>query len=179
MLRVALGVGGGAAGTDGTPELELSGPAGFFSLDIGGSLTRRLALHARLGGYSMVEPSVSIGGDEVGELDNASLSFGMLGVGLTYYFPSNLYLTGAIGASSATLEVNGDEYESDTGFGLMGDIGYEWSILTLAVETGRARDRRELLFADDNHAGCPVPRVPSTSFVSGLSELYALLAALL
>lgn len=52
-------------------------------------------------------------------------------------------------------------------------------LLTLAVETGRARERRELLFADDDHAGCPAPSVPSTSFVSGLPELYALLASLL
>jgi hypothetical protein len=51
-------------------------------------------------------------------------------------------------------------------------------LLTLEVKTGRARGRRELLFADDDHATCPAPTVPSTQFVSGLSELFADLAQL-
>lgn len=47
-------------------------------------------------------------------------------------------------------------------------------ILTLALEV----DREELLFADDDHAGCPAPAVQSTRFVSGLPELYARLEQL-
>jgi hypothetical protein len=53
------------------------------------------------------------------------------------------------------------------------------SIFTLAVEVGRARDRREQLLADDDHAGCPVPGIESTGYADGLSELYAVLAPLL
>lgn len=46
--------------------------------------------------------------------------------------------------------------------------------LTLGVEI----DREELLFAGDDRAGCPAPGVESSAFVSGLPELYALLAAM-
>jgi hypothetical protein len=52
-------------------------------------------------------------------------------------------------------------------------------IFTLAVEVGRARDRREQLLADDDHEGCPVPGIPSTGYAEGLAELYAVLAPLL
>jgi hypothetical protein len=127
LLRLAIGVGGAAASVDETPEVELSGGAGFFSLDLGGTLAPRLALHGRLSAHSVVDPTVSIDGDEIGELEDSSLSFGLLGIGLTYY-PSNLYLTGVIGASVATLEIDGIEEESETGVGFNGDVGYEWPV---------------------------------------------------
>jgi hypothetical protein len=128
FLRLTTGLGGAVTSTSESPELELSGLAGFFSFDIGGTLTHGLALHARLSAHNLVDPSVSIDGNELGELSDASLSHALLGVGLTYYFPANLYLTGVIGLSSATFEVDGDEYESESGIGLAADLGYEWSV---------------------------------------------------
>jgi hypothetical protein len=52
-------------------------------------------------------------------------------------------------------------------------------IFTLDVEVGRARERRKLLFADDDHAGCPVSGIQSTGYAAGLPDLYAVLAPLL
>jgi hypothetical protein len=126
FTRLTIGVGGAKAVNDGAAEIALGGPAGFFSFDIGGSLAERLALHVRLAGHNMVNPTLSVDGDERGETDDTSVSFSMLGLGLTYYFPSNFYLTGVVGFSGATVEVAGDEFESDTGFALAGDVGYEW-----------------------------------------------------
>ncbi len=52
------------------------------------------------------------------------------------------------------------------------------SILTLAIEVDRDTSRERLLFADDDHAGCPLPGVTAMSFVSGLFELSAKLEQL-
>jgi len=127
MLRLTLGAGGAVTQNDLTPEIELSGGTGFFSLDLGGTVAERLALHVRLSAHAMVDPQVSIDGEDLGELSDASLSFALLGIGISYHFPSNLYLTGVVGVSSATLEVAGQEFDSDAGYGLVGDLGYEWA----------------------------------------------------
>jgi hypothetical protein len=129
LLRFALGLGGAAMGNNEEPDIVMSGGAGFFSIDLGGTLKSGLALHGRLSVHAMVEPSVEIDGDDVGELQDSTVSFYLLGVGATYYFPSNLYLTGVLGISQATIEIDGfDEIESETGGGFAGDIGYEWGV---------------------------------------------------
>lgn len=127
FLRLTTGLGGAVSAVDDAPEIELNGLAGFFSFDLGGTLARGLALHGRLSSHNLVNPTVSIDGDELGEVD-ASLSYGLFGLGVTYYFPSNLYLTGVLGLSRARLEVDGGAFESDTGFGLSADVGYEWPV---------------------------------------------------
>jgi hypothetical protein len=127
FLRGTLGLGGITADDD-LNDLTLRGGAVFFSLDVGGSLSRNLALHGRYSINSMFEPSVSSGNDDLGDLDDTSLSFQLLGLGLTYYLPSNLYLTGVLGLSRASFEIYGDEYDALNGVGFQGDIGYEWPI---------------------------------------------------
>jgi hypothetical protein len=127
FLRGALGVGGVRA-DDQVNDTTLSGGAGMFSLDIGGAIAPNLALHGRLSGNSIFEPSVSNDGDYEGDLDDTSLTFRLLGLGLTYYLPSNLYLTGVVGFSQATFDFYGDEYDTLNGVGFNGDIGYEWPI---------------------------------------------------
>jgi hypothetical protein len=64
----------------------------------------------------------------LGDLDDTSLTFRLLGLGLTYYLPSNLYLTGVVGFSQATFDFYGEEYDTLNGVGFSGDIGYEWPI---------------------------------------------------
>lgn len=127
FLRGTLG-GGGVVADDDLNEVTLSGGAGLFSLDLGGSLARNLALHGRLSVSSMFEPNVSEYGEATGELEDTSLTFSLLGVGLTWYTPSNLYLTGVLGFSRASFEFDGDEYDSLDGAGFIGDIGYEWHL---------------------------------------------------
>jgi hypothetical protein len=127
FLRGVLGVGGVTA-DDQLNQSTLSGGTGMFSLDAGGSLAPNLALHGRLSVNSMFEPSVSNEGDYVGNLDDTSLTFRLLGLGLTYYLPSNLYLTGVVGFSQATFDFYGEEYDTLNGVGFSGDVGYEWPI---------------------------------------------------
>jgi hypothetical protein len=127
FLRLAAGAGGVVADDDDN-DVTLSGGALLLSFDLGGSVARNLALHGRLSVSSIFEPTISSGGDDFGELDDTSLTFSLLGLGLTYYLPSNFYLTGVLGFSRATFEFNGDEYDSLDGAGFMGDVGYEWPL---------------------------------------------------
>lgn len=127
FLRLAVGAGGVGA-NDELNDLTLSGGAGLFSLDLGGAVAPDLALHGRLSVNSMFEPTLSSGGDDLGDLEDTSLTFSLLGAGLTYYLPSNLYLTGVLGLSRASFELDGDEYDALNGIGFIGDLGYEWQL---------------------------------------------------
>ncbi len=127
LLRLTAGAGGVAA-DDSLNDVTLSGGAGSFSLDLGGSIAPSLALHGRLALNTMFEPNVSEGGAYTGELDDTSLTFTLLGLGATYYLPSNLYVTGVVGLSRASFQFYGDEYDALNGIGVMGDLGYEWPI---------------------------------------------------
>lgn len=128
FMRLSLGAGGVAA-DDELNDLTLSSGSGLFSVDLGGSLAPDLALHGRLAVTSMFEPTLtSGGGDDLGDLDNTSLTFTLIGGGLTFYLPSNVFLTGVVGFSRASFEFDGDEYDALNGLGFMGDVGYEWQI---------------------------------------------------
>ncbi|MEO8178253.1 MAG: hypothetical protein ABI895_05405 [Deltaproteobacteria bacterium] len=127
LLRFGAGAGGVVADDD-LNDLTLSGGAGLLSLDVGGSVAPDLALHGRLSFNSMFEPTLSSGGNDLGDLENTSLTFSLLGLGLTYYLPSNLYLTGVLGVSRASFQLQGEEYDALTGAGFIGDLGYEWPI---------------------------------------------------
>jgi hypothetical protein len=83
FARVTLGAGGVAADDD-LNEVTLSGGAGLFSLDLGGSVAPNLALHGRFSVNSMFEPNISSDGEDLGDLDDTSLTLSLLGVGLTY-----------------------------------------------------------------------------------------------
>lgn len=128
LVRLALGFGGASTASDTVPEVTLSGAAGFFSLDIGGTVGERWALHGRLSANSMVEPTVSVDGEALGEVADSSLSYSLLGLGLTYYFPSNLYLTAVLGLANATLKIGGVQSDSQVGGAFVGDIGHEWAV---------------------------------------------------
>jgi hypothetical protein len=128
FTRLVLGVGGVTA-DDQLNDSTLTGGAGLFSLDVGGSVAPSLALHGRLSYNSMFEPSeTSNNGDYLGDLEDTSLTFTLLGLGLTYYLPSNLYLTGVVGFSRARFDFYGEEFATLNGIGFSGDVGYEWPL---------------------------------------------------
>ena len=150
MLRFDGGVGAVVADDD-LNDVTLSGGGLLFSLDLGGAVAPDLALHGRLSVNSMFEPTVSNGPADLGELTDISLTFSLLGLGLTYYLPSNLYMTGVLGVSRASFKYLGDEYDAITGIGFEGDLGYEWPIGgdwglgiagRLELETVRGNDAR-------------------------------------
>jgi hypothetical protein len=116
FTRATLGAGAATSDDESTDE-SLGGAAAFlFSLDAGGTLAAGLAFHGRLSFNA--EPSVSSGD----EPDRGSLTIALLGVGLTTYIHSNVFLTGVIGFSHTF----GPEYGGLDGAGFIGDVGYEW-----------------------------------------------------
>jgi len=130
LLRLTLGLGYGS-GTEEVPlfgDIQLSGGAGFFSLDIGGALVDNLVLHGRLSDFFVASPTVYVDDEELGTAEDASLTFYLLGVGLTYYLmPANVYFTGVVGVARASADDGtGDPTATKAGFGLEGDIGKEW-----------------------------------------------------
>jgi hypothetical protein len=127
FVRGALGAGGFRADDD-LNDATLSGGAGMFSIDLGGALAQDLALHGRFALNSVFEPTVTSDGEDLGDLADTSLTFSLLGVGLTYYTPANLYLTGVVGLSRASFQLDGVEYDAMTGAGLMAELGYEWQL---------------------------------------------------
>jgi hypothetical protein len=130
MLRLTAGLGGAGTniGTDGEPDTNLSGLTGTFSADIGGSLTENLVLHGRFSTFALVDPKVEVGGEDLGEAEDVTVTANLLAAGVTYYFmPVNIYITGAVGLSWLTLSYRDNEGNStDAGLGVNLDVGKEF-----------------------------------------------------
>jgi hypothetical protein len=127
FLRLAPGGGYSrtAISEDGD-DLSLKGPSGSFDVAIGAMLKENFAVHATLGSWVAVDPTVEFNGiDET--VDDTSISLSMFGGGFTYYFgPSNVYLTASAGAATLSFEFEGDTDDSDTGFAVDAGLGKEW-----------------------------------------------------
>jgi hypothetical protein len=127
FLRLTAGL-GGAAASNRDNDTDFDGGAGFLSIDLGGTIAQRLALHGRVSQHAMVDPTLSVRGMERGELDDTYVGFTMLGLGLTYYFPLDIYLTAVLGASLADFEAPESKFQSETGWGGALDVGTEWHV---------------------------------------------------
>jgi hypothetical protein len=126
FVRLGLGLDYGAAVSHDESRPQLRGGSGLGSLDLGVTLIRRLVLHARVAGRSVISPRVSMNGGDFRQLPSTSLACGMVGPGLTYYAPSNWYLTYVMGAAKAKLSVAGEKEKSLIGYGFETDLGREW-----------------------------------------------------
>jgi hypothetical protein len=130
MLRLTLGVGGGGTNfeTDDGADMNLTGVSGSFGIDIGGALTENLVLHGRLSSFTLFDPKVELGGQDLGRAEDASVTANLFAAGLTYYFmPVNIYLTGAVGVSWLSASYRGDDGRStDAGLGVNLDVGKEF-----------------------------------------------------
>ena len=127
FFRATLG--GGASNTkfdDGTNEVEFKGPSGSASLALGYGIGKNLILHANVGGWMVVDPTLDFDGVEI-ETDELDLGLTHLGGGLTYYLgDSNVFVTGFAGVGRLEAEVDGEETSTDDGFAFGGGIGKEW-----------------------------------------------------
>lgn len=133
LLRLTLGVGGGAVGFDESQDADaaFSGGGWSASLDLGGALDDDITLFGRARFAALVSPTVSSDDRELGAASDAFATQSMLGVGISYYImPLNLYLDGVLGLAviASGHDYAGAEldYESDIGFGLDLDVGKEW-----------------------------------------------------
>jgi hypothetical protein len=132
MLRLAAGVGVGAAKQQRGFTTDFDGGIGTFSTDVGTAAYENVMLQLRLSLLDMRKPSVRFAGIDVAPKD-ARMSAGFFGPGVTYYLmPSNVYFTGALGVSwiREREPAASTAHNTDTGVGLNIDIGKEWWIDT-------------------------------------------------
>ena len=129
LLRATPGVSAAAATTtvDET-DYSLSGGAGQLGLVAGWAVVPRLIITGELLGHAILGPDLEIDG-EVMETEDDEVTWGIsyAGLGVTYYFQSNVYLAGSGGALIMTLDTD-DEDEERTELGGAGKLsaGYEW-----------------------------------------------------
>lgn len=123
-LRLTTGV--GYASTSGDSDVTVSGVGGLTTLGIGYAVMENFIVNADLWGTKVFSPKVEFPGGS-GDLDGSLFVYG-IGGGVTYYvMPMNLYLSAAVGATKATLSIDGyGDSDSETGFGLNAVIGKEW-----------------------------------------------------
>jgi hypothetical protein len=127
FLRLAPG-GGFASSkiTETGDELEFRGVSGNVDIAIGAVIHENLAIHANVGGWSLVDPTVRFNGreEQVQDLGFTLISYG---AGFTWYVgPSNVYLTAWGGAAELELDFEGDTDTSDPGFAFEVGVGKEW-----------------------------------------------------
>lgn len=169
FLRVAPGFGWNETSSDiSSNKVKMSGVSGLFNFAVGGAVTQDLILQLDVSGLSTSDPKVTVNGKDQSNVTSASTS--LVGIGMTYYFPSNYYITGAVGMAKSSNKSNGTTYKTDSGYGVNVLIGKEWWVsdnwgLGLAGQ---------LLYTncpDKSIAGVR-PDVQSTSFGVLLSATY-------
>lgn len=126
FLRIAPGIGwNNTESESGGTTLKMSGVSGLFNFAIGGAVSQDLILHLDLSGVSTSDPTVKLNGTDISS-NYSSSSTSLLGLGMTYYFPSNFYLTGAVGMAKSSNKGYGSTNETDTGYGANVMVGKEW-----------------------------------------------------
>lgn len=126
FLRLAPGIGvASSSETIGANKIENSGTSGFFNFAIGGAVTENFIVHLDLSSATVSDPKLKVNGESVKSTNNDN-STSILGLGLTYYFPSNIYVTGAVGTARTEIKSNGDTFSTDRGYGVNLMLGKEW-----------------------------------------------------
>ena len=127
FLRLAPGGGYSLTAIDEDGDrLALKGVSGSFEAAIGAMVKENFAVHATLGGWSLIDPTVEFNGQEEVANDTA-MTMVMIGGGFTYYLgPSNTYLTASVGASTLSFDFEGETNDSDTGVAFEVGLGKEW-----------------------------------------------------
>lgn len=127
LIRLTPGVASAAASaTVDDTDYTLKGGAGRLGIAGGWSLSPRLALTAELLGQAIVGPELEIDGVDHTTDDDVSWGVSYAGLGINYYFQSNLYLAGSAGGLVMTLDTSDDQAETDLGFAAKAVVGYEW-----------------------------------------------------
>lgn len=130
FLRLSTGVGAANSSIEAAGDkIDLHGVAADLNIAIGGVVSRDLAVHGTLWGWSMSDPEadVILGGlPGSGEI-NGTVTMSGVGAGLTYYvMPANLYLSGSLGFGRLNLDAGAVEGDTDNGVVMDLTIGKEW-----------------------------------------------------
>jgi hypothetical protein len=126
FLRVAPGVGWNGTSKDiGGDATDLTGFSGMLNFAIGVNIARNLALHLDVSGVSGANSNVAnTGSGQSSEFNYITSS--SVGIGVTYYIPSNYYLSGAVGRAETNKRSGGVILTTDPGYGVNVMLGKEW-----------------------------------------------------
>ena len=111
-------------------DMTLSGAAGSFRLQIGGTVAENLILFGEMGAFVLSDPNLEWQ-NYSGAMEGVNLSISDFGGGLSYYFmPSNIYLSGSLTISRDKIELEELNREASTqsGIGFYFSAGKEWWI---------------------------------------------------
>lgn len=129
FLRLATGIGGATNSVEDDDGVEntIRGAANTSSIAIGGMVMENLAVHAEIFHAVLVEPESIKGGEETTvEIVSGRYFAAGLGAGVTYYLPSNFYISGAIGGVVLKADFGIARFSTEPGFGMDIVFGKEW-----------------------------------------------------
>lgn len=138
-------------------DLEASGMSGEFDIKLGGRIATNTLLHASILGITNNEDLdiKSQDGYEIGSTSGQNENMTILGIGVTYYFPMNVFFSGTIGMAQFTLQNSDSENDraegsTDTGLGFQLAVGKEWWVsdnwglgVSAAFTYGSAEDKND------------------------------------
>ena len=130
-LRATLGPAYLSTAGDGSLDFSASGGGLSFSVAIGGAVATNLVIYGVLYGAGAAGPTYEAGGASVETGSDVTLSYGGLGVGLSYFLmPANVYFAGSIALVNAQLESELETIITDSkvGFGARLLVGKEFWI---------------------------------------------------
>ena len=161
FLNLALGFGyqGFTYDANKSPfDLEANGVSSELDIKLGGCIATNTLLHATILGVtntSEIEVKAKNGG-KLGSSSDRSENMSMLGIGITYYLPENIFISGSVGFAHFNLQDNTDEDKeiegaTEEGLGVQIAAGKEWWVsdnwglgLSVAFTYGAAEDKDDL-----------------------------------
>jgi hypothetical protein len=114
-----------ASGSPGGVDASIGGAGATFGIAVGGTVSENSVLAFHLWDMVVSNPSYSIGGTTVENID-ATLTLLAFGPQYTHYTPDNLYFSLTPSLTRATLTSQGSTEDSNWGFGMRAAIGKEW-----------------------------------------------------
>ena len=139
-------------------DMEAKGVSTELDIKLGGRIATNTLLHATILGVtntSEIEFKTK-GGSKVGSSSDKSENLSMLGVGLTYYLPENIFISGSVGFANFNLQDNTDEENNiegatENGIGVQIAAGKEWWVsdnwglgVSVAFTYGAADDKDDM-----------------------------------
>lgn len=136
-------------------DMEAKGVSTEFDLKLGGRIATNTILHATILGVTNTNEIEykTKGGKKIGSSSKNSENMSMLGIGLTYYLPENIFISGSAGFANFNLQDNSDEDRdiegaTENGLGVQIAAGKEWWVsdnwglgLSVAFTYGAAEDK--------------------------------------
>ena len=160
FLNLALGFGYQSFTYDAnkaTYDMEANGVSSEFDLKLGGAIAPNTLLHATILGVTNTgEIEGKRDGKKVTSTSDRSEGLSLLGIGVTYYLPENIFFSGTIGLAAFNLQDNTDKDnditgQTENGFGVQLAVGKEWWVsdnwglgVSAALTYGAAADKDDM-----------------------------------